>query len=64
MIMSDKQLLNIPPPLRKPTEYECCGRGCRPCIFDYYRKALQQWEEKYLKDGNPVVSVDTKKKSF
>jgi Oxidoreductase-like protein, N-terminal len=23
----------------------CCGRGCCPCIFDYYDAAFAEWEE-------------------
>ena len=22
----------------------CCGRGCCPCIFDYYDDALARWQ--------------------
>ena len=34
---------------RKPVEpdpHECCGRGCDPCIYDYYAKALARWEKR------------------
>ena len=24
----------------------CCHRGCDPCIFDYYDRALERWEAK------------------
>lgn len=33
----------LPPP-NKPADYECCNRGCSPCIFDYYWDALARWE--------------------
>jgi hypothetical protein len=34
----------LPPPPNKPADYECCNRGCSPCIFDYYWDALARWE--------------------
>ena len=33
-----------PRPPEKPEDYECCQRGCSPCIFDYYWDALERWE--------------------
>lgn len=24
----------------------CCRRGCDPCIFDYYERALERWEDR------------------
>ena len=37
--------VSIPTPPNKPEQYECCNRGCCPCIFDYYWDALARWEE-------------------
>ncbi len=37
--------LQIPPRPKEPDPYECCGRGCDPCIYDYYAKALAKWEK-------------------
>lgn len=37
--------LQIPPRPKEPDPYECCGRGCDPCIHDYYAKALARWEK-------------------
>jgi hypothetical protein len=34
----------VPRPPDKPQDYECCKRGCCPCIFDYYYDALERWE--------------------
>lgn len=34
----------IPKPPPMPDESECCHRGCEPCIFDYYDKAMERWE--------------------
>ena len=33
-----------PRPPEKPQPYECCNRGCCPCIFDYYWDALERWK--------------------
>jgi hypothetical protein len=35
----------LPPPPGKPLPYECCGRHCSPCIFDYYRDAMARWDQ-------------------
>jgi hypothetical protein len=35
----------LPMPPNKPQDYECCRRGCAPCIFDYYWDALGRWED-------------------
>ncbi len=35
---------HLPRPPDKPQPYECCNRGCCPCIFDYYEDALTRWE--------------------
>nr|XP_025961795.1 NADH-cytochrome b5 reductase-like isoform X1 [Dromaius novaehollandiae]XP_025961803.1 NADH-cytochrome b5 reductase-like isoform X1 [Dromaius novaehollandiae] len=29
---------------REPSPSQCCGSGCRPCIYDVYEKALARWE--------------------
>ncbi len=34
----------LPRPPDKPKDYECCKRGCCPCIFDYYWDALDRWK--------------------
>ncbi|MCG8324396.1 MAG: oxidoreductase-like domain-containing protein [Thiotrichales bacterium] len=44
--MSDKQQSELPPRPIEPEPAECCGRGCDPCIFTYYERALKKWEEK------------------
>ena len=38
--------VELPPCPIEPDPYECCGRGCDPCIFDYYEKALARWERR------------------
>ncbi|MBT8125752.1 MAG: oxidoreductase-like domain-containing protein [Gammaproteobacteria bacterium] len=29
-----------------PEPYECCERGCDPCVHDYYAKSLARWEKR------------------
>jgi hypothetical protein len=43
-----------PQPPERPLDSMCCGRGCMPCIFDYYEDAqaryeqlLRQWEARH-----------------
>jgi hypothetical protein len=40
---------SIPPPPTPPDEDECCRRGCDPCIFDYYERALERWCDRVRK---------------
>lgn len=39
------------PPPERPTDEECCKRGCSPCIFDYYETALERWRDRVLAQG-------------
>ena len=38
--------VTLPPKPKEPEPYECCGRGCDPCIFDYYEKSLARWKKR------------------
>lgn len=38
--------LKLPPKPTPPEPYECCERGCDPCIHDYYAKSLERWEKR------------------
>ncbi|KAL3868469.1 hypothetical protein ACJMK2_041270 [Sinanodonta woodiana] len=29
----------------KPSDGDCCGQGCIPCVFDIYEQELKIWEE-------------------
>ena len=29
-----------------PSNDECCGNSCTPCIFDVHKKLLDQWEKR------------------
>jgi len=46
-----KVLTSPPTPPLKPTDDECCHRGCCPCIFDYYWDAMERWETQVEKLG-------------
>jgi hypothetical protein len=45
-IKSNKISETLPPKPIAPEPYECCERGCDPCIYDYYAKALARWEKR------------------
>lgn len=41
----------LPDPPQRPEPYECCNRGCCPCIFDYYEDALARWKAAVREKG-------------
>jgi hypothetical protein len=41
----------LPKPPERPDDQSCCGRGCCPCIFDYYYDALDRWKETVRASG-------------
>jgi len=54
----------IPLPPHKPSADDCCGSGCSPCVFDYYERAISEWNEKYGDvDGKPNKQSTSKSKS-
>ena len=38
-------LVADPAPLEppRPEDYECCGNGCEPCVFDLHAQAVELW---------------------
>ncbi|KFQ28352.1 NADH-cytochrome b5 reductase-like, partial [Merops nubicus] len=56
---------------QEPSPSQCCGSGCKPCIYDVYEKELAQWEkakaqqdkslltEKKEQSNNSELSPDT-----
>ncbi len=28
-----------------PEDWECCGGGCSPCVWDHYYEALADWNQ-------------------
>lgn len=51
MTPPDLSAAKLPRPPTRPDDWECCGRGCCPCIFDYYEDALARWEAAVRKLG-------------
>ncbi|XP_058793450.1 NADH-cytochrome b5 reductase-like [Phymastichus coffea] len=31
-----------------PSEEDCCGNSCNPCIFDVHKKLVEEWEKRKL----------------
>nr|XP_033772163.1 NADH-cytochrome b5 reductase-like isoform X1 [Geotrypetes seraphini] len=57
MSESDEDWLSLRPV--EPLPNQCCGSGCKPCVFDVYQKELAQWEEAKEKNDSSLL---TKKK--
>ena len=47
----------FPRPPDEPDPQTCCQRGCVPCIFDYYDRALERWETRVLSLGGDPAQV-------
>jgi hypothetical protein len=48
----------FPKPPQRPDDDSCCGRGCDPCIFDYYERALERWEAKVIALGGDPAALN------
>jgi hypothetical protein len=46
-----------PEPPKEPHPDECCGRGCCPCVFDYYQNALERWKAAVREMGGDPEAV-------
>lgn len=53
----------VPDPPIRPEPYECCNRGCCPCIFDYYEDALARWKALVMARGLDPDAVLTERES-
>ncbi len=42
---------DVPQPPERPDPMSCCGRGCSPCIFDYYDDAMDRWRGRIVRLG-------------
>uniref|UniRef100_A0A6I8PIW8 Cytochrome b5 reductase like n=1 Tax=Ornithorhynchus anatinus TaxID=9258 RepID=A0A6I8PIW8_ORNAN len=40
----------------EPRSAQCCGSGCRPCVFDLYRRDLARWEEARARNDKGLLS--------
>lgn len=36
--------VELPPKPEEPSQSDCCGSGCSPCIFDIYETQLKAWK--------------------
>jgi hypothetical protein len=43
--------VSFPKPPERPDPRECCGRGCCPCILDYWEDAMDRWRERVRELG-------------
>ena len=41
----NKEKIKIPVRPVEPYDGECCGSGCRPCVYDIYEEKLSKYEE-------------------
>ncbi|XP_051657551.1 NADH-cytochrome b5 reductase-like isoform X8 [Manacus candei] len=41
---------------REPSPSQCCGGGCKPCIYDVYEKELAQWEKAKAKQDKSLLT--------
>lgn len=37
--------VSLPPKPEKPLDSDCCGNGCKSCVFDIYEEELRIWED-------------------
>ncbi|XP_074893263.1 NADH-cytochrome b5 reductase-like isoform X3 [Buteo buteo] len=40
---------------QEPSPSQCCGSGCKPCIYDVYEKELAQWERAKAKQDKSLL---------
>ncbi len=45
-LVKEARSRSIPAPPLRPVPGECCERGCDPCVWDYYERALSRWCER------------------
>ncbi|XP_027734902.1 NADH-cytochrome b5 reductase-like isoform X7 [Empidonax traillii] len=41
---------------QEPSPSQCCGGGCKPCIYDLYEKELAQWERAKAKQDRSLLT--------
>ncbi|KAJ6662548.1 hypothetical protein lerEdw1_011685 [Lerista edwardsae] len=50
---SEDDWLSVKP--SEPLPSQCCGSGCKPCIYDVYQKELERWEEAKAKKDRSLL---------
>ncbi|KAM6456392.1 NADH-cytochrome b5 reductase-like isoform 1-T4 [Liasis olivaceus] len=51
---SEEVWLSLKP--SEPLSSQCCGSGCKPCIYEIYQKDLEKWEEAKAKNDISLLS--------
>lgn len=58
---SKSNTIKLPPKPIPPEPYECCERGCDPCVHDYYARALARWEKRVAEIEKKQQKAKTRK---
>nr|XP_048717212.1 NADH-cytochrome b5 reductase-like isoform X5 [Caretta caretta] len=61
MSESEDDWLSLMP--TEPLPSQCCGSGCKPCVYDVYQKELAQWEEAKAKKDRSLLSKQKEESS-
>nr|XP_014347844.1 PREDICTED: NADH-cytochrome b5 reductase-like isoform X3 [Latimeria chalumnae] len=54
MSESDEEWLHLKP--TEPLPSQCCGSGCRPCVFDIYEGELERWTQAKAKKDKSLLT--------
>ncbi|XP_072367429.1 NADH-cytochrome b5 reductase-like isoform X1 [Scyliorhinus torazame] len=62
MLMADSEdeWLSLRP--QEPMPTQCCGSGCKPCVFDIYERELEQWKQAKAKGDQSLLSPSNESK--
>ncbi|XP_062994754.1 NADH-cytochrome b5 reductase-like [Elgaria multicarinata webbii] len=55
-IMDDSEDVWLSLKPSEPLPSQCCGSGCKPCIYDIYQKELEQWKEAKAKKDRSLLT--------
>lgn len=45
--------VDLPPKPKEPSQEDCCGNGCNPCVFDLYEQECKIWRKQCLAVTHP-----------
>ncbi|CAI5777112.1 NADH-cytochrome b5 reductase-like isoform X1 [Podarcis lilfordi] len=51
---SEDDWLSLKP--KEPLPSQCCGSGCKPCVYDTYQDELEQWEKAKAKKDRSLLT--------